>query len=114
MADGGYEVDLDALDQVVKELNQVLADMSGPKDKAKYGTYIPEGALGVDFSEASDLYNAHGDMKQKIEVEMIAKIEKLVDKFGKKTDTARGKYQDAEADNAVKETGDSGVANRNA
>ncbi|MHC5260592.1 hypothetical protein ACYSUO_22150 [Streptomyces sp. UC4497] len=114
MADGGYEVDLDALDQVVKELNQVLSDMSGPKDKAKYGTYLPNGALGNGFSEAQELYDAHGEMKHKIEVDMIEKIEKLVEKFGKKTDTARGKYQDAEADNTVKETGNSGVANRNA
>ncbi|MFJ9128777.1 hypothetical protein ACIRJS_32220 [Streptomyces sp. NPDC102340] len=114
MADGGYEVDLDALDQVVKELNQVLSDMNGPKDKAKYGTYIPEGALGVDFSEAQELYDAHGDMKRRIEVDMIERIEKLVDKFGKKTKKAHGQYQNAEAENAVKETNDSGVANRNA
>ncbi|MFI5657852.1 hypothetical protein [Streptomyces sp. NPDC051684] len=112
MADG-YEVDLDALDQVVKELNQVLSDMSGPKDKAKYGTYLPNGSLGNGFTEAQELYDAHGEMKQKIEVDMIAKIEKLVDKFGKKADKARGVYQDAEAENAVKETGGSGVADRN-
>ncbi|MGW2344674.1 hypothetical protein [Streptomyces sp. NPDC001661] len=113
MADG-YDVDLDALDQVVKELNQVLKDMSGPKDKAKYGTYLPDGALGADFSEARDLYQAHEKMKTKIEKEMIDKIEDLIDKFGKKTQKAHGVYQNAEADNAVKETGNAGVANRNA
>ncbi|WP_327661287.1 MULTISPECIES: hypothetical protein [unclassified Streptomyces] len=111
MADG-YDVDLDALDQVVKELNQVLKDMSGPKDKAKYGTYIPEGALGVDFSEARDLYSAHEKMKTKIEKEMIDKIEDLIDKFGKKTKKAHGQYQNAEAENAVKETGNTEVTNR--
>ncbi|MEU6846737.1 hypothetical protein ABZ930_33215 [Streptomyces sp. NPDC046716] len=121
MADG-YEVDLDALDQVVKELNQVLKDMGGPKDKAKYGTYVPDGALGKGFSEAQELYNAHGEMKNRIEVDMIEKIEKLVDKFGKKTEKARGVYQDAEAENSITDTGsargaqstDTGVADRNA
>ncbi|MYT73288.1 MULTISPECIES: hypothetical protein [unclassified Streptomyces] len=110
MADG-YEVDLDALDQVVKELNQVLKDMAAPKDKAKYGTYVPSGALGNGFSEAQDLYEAHGKMKQRIEEDMIDKIEKLVDKFGRKTDKARGVYQDAEAENTMSDTD---VADRNA
>lgn len=113
MADG-YEVDLDALDQVVKELNQVLADMGGPKRKAAYSTYVPNDALG-DFDEARKLANAHDVMKHRIENDMIDKIEKLIDKFGQKTRKAHGKYQDAEADNTVKETGsDKDVNTRNA
>ncbi|MGP3774626.1 hypothetical protein ACTWJ8_27805 [Streptomyces sp. SDT5-1] len=88
--------------------------MNGPKDKVKYGTYLPNGALGNGFSEAQELYDAHGEMKHKIEVDMIEKIEKLVDKFGKKAKKAHGVYQDAEANNTVKETGDTGVADRNA
>ena len=98
MADG-YEVDLDALDQVVKELNQVLADMGGPKRKAAHATYVPDGALG-NFDEARDLYRAHADMKNRIEKEMIEKIENLIDKFGKKAKKAHGVYQDAEAENS--------------
>ncbi|MFJ4716080.1 hypothetical protein [Streptomyces sp. NPDC088785] len=109
MADG-YEVDLDALDQVVKELNQVLKDMEGPKQKAKYGTDVPDGALGKGFSEAQELYDAHEKMKTKIQSEMIEKIEDLVDKFGRKTEKARGVYQDAEAENTITDTG---VADRN-
>ncbi|MFD8565994.1 hypothetical protein [Streptomyces sp. NPDC059639] len=109
MADG-YEVDLDALDQVVKELNQVLADMDGPKQKAKYGTDVPNGALGKNFSEAQELYDAHEKMKSKIQTEMIDKIEALVDKFGKKAQKAHGVYQDAEAENTITDTG---VADRN-
>ena len=113
MADG-YKVDLDALDQVIKELNQVLKDMGGPKRKAAYSTYVPKDALG-DFEEAQKLATAHDVMKTRIENDMIAKIESLIDKFGQKTRKAHGKYQDAEADNSVKETpGDPGVANRNA
>ncbi|MET8475312.1 hypothetical protein ABZY90_14220 [Streptomyces sp. NPDC006422] len=113
MADG-YKVDLDALDQVIKELNQVLKDMGGPKRKAAYSTYVPKDALG-DFDEARDLANAHDEMKTRIEQDMIGKIEKLIDKFGQKTRKAHGQYQDAEADNSVKETAsDTNVANRNA
>ncbi|MEB8342649.1 hypothetical protein [Streptomyces endophyticus] len=129
MADG-YEVDLDALDQVVKELNQVLKDMGGPKRKAAHSTYVPSAALG-DFDEARKLATAHDDMKTRIEKDMIEKIENLIDKFGQKTRKAHGAYQDAEADNSVKETnggargsyqdaeanntgGGSNVANRNA
>ncbi|MYW69559.1 hypothetical protein GTY65_36655 [Streptomyces sp. SID8379] len=99
MADG-YEVDLDALDQVVKELNQVLKDMGGPKRKAAYSTYVPKAALG-NFDEAQKLADAHDAMKTRIEQDMIAKIEKLIDKFGRKTEKARGVYQDAEADNSI-------------
>ncbi|MER5947755.1 hypothetical protein ABT127_17005 [Streptomyces sp. NPDC001904] len=99
MADG-YEVDLDALDQVVKELNQVLKDMGGPKRKAAYSTYVPKSALG-NFDEAQKLADAHDAMKARIENEMIGKIEKLIDKFGRKTEKARGVYQDAEADNSI-------------
>lgn len=97
-----YGVDLSALDQVVKELNQVLKDMGGPKSKAQHNTYIPEGALGKGFSEESELYQAHAETKAKIEDEVLKKIEDLIDDFGKKTEKTRGAYDDAETANSVK------------
>ncbi|MFJ6747634.1 hypothetical protein ACIQNI_05450 [Streptomyces sp. NPDC091266] len=95
-----YGVDLDALDQVVKELNQVLKDMGTSKSTAKNSTYLAKGTLGKGFSEESELYGAHQNMKQEIE-NLIDLVESLLDKFGKKSSKVRGAYQDAEADNSV-------------
>ncbi|MFJ8670320.1 hypothetical protein [Streptomyces sp. NPDC093589] len=95
-----YGVDLDALDQVVKELNHVLSEMGTSKSTAKTSTYLAKGTLGKGFSEESELYAAHQTMKQQIEG-LIDLVESLVDKFGKKSAKVRGAYQDAEADNSV-------------
>ncbi|MGP4002271.1 hypothetical protein [Streptomyces sp. 8N706] len=102
MAKEEYGVDLDALDQVVKELHTVLNRMGGPKGKAKNNTYLPNGALGNNFDEQKDLQAAHESMKHFIEKDILGLIEKLVDEFGKKTKKVKEAYDDAEADNAMK------------
>ncbi|MFE7294527.1 hypothetical protein [Streptomyces sp. NPDC057579] len=100
MASNEYGVDLDALDQVVKELNQVLKDMGDSKSTAKNSTYLPKGSLGDGFKETGELYGAHEKMKADIE-KLMDLVEGLVDTFGKKSAKVRGAYQDAEADNTV-------------
>ncbi|MBU7596073.1 hypothetical protein JGS22_000100 [Streptomyces sp. P38-E01] len=100
MSGDQYGVDLDALDQVVKELNQVIKDMGGPKSKAKDSTYLKPGSLGKGFKEESDLRDAHSEVKRDIET-IVDKIEDLVDDFGKKSNQTMGAYQNAEADNKV-------------
>ncbi|MFG2192547.1 hypothetical protein [Streptomyces sp. NPDC048639] len=102
MAKEEYGVDLDALDQVMKELNQVLKDMGGPKDKAKNSTYLPNGALGNNFDEQKELQAAHESMKTFIEKNILGLIEGLVDDFGKKTKKVKEAYDDAEAKNSMK------------
>lgn len=96
-----YGVDLDALDQVVKELNQVIKDMGGPKSKAKTSTHLNEGSLGQNFTEEEELRKAHSQVKKKIE-DLVDSIEELVDDFGKKSKKTMGAYQNAEADNKIK------------
>ncbi|MEU2793526.1 hypothetical protein [Streptomyces sp. NPDC007100] len=96
-----YGVDLDALDQVVKELNHVIKEMGTPKNHTKNSTYLPQGALGESFKEVSELYQAHGKMKTSIE-SLVDLIENLVNQFGEKSKKTRGAYQDAEAENKVK------------
>lgn len=96
-----YGVDLDALDQVVKELNQVLKDMGGPKDKAKNQTYLPDGALGKGFSERDRMHKAHNDMKQYIEQNIVNAIENMIDDFGKKSQKTKDAYEDAEHNNKM-------------
>jgi predicted secreted protein len=96
-----YRVDLDALDQVVKELNGVLKDMNGTKGKAGSGTYLPSSALGKKYREHEMLHKAHTDMKTFIENEIVAKIEKLVDDFGKKSKKTKEAYDDAEHQNKI-------------
>ncbi|MER7990740.1 hypothetical protein ABTY53_34935 [Streptomyces noursei] len=100
MASKEYGVDLDALDQVVKELNQVLKDMGDSKSTAKNSTYLAKGSLGDGFKESAELYGAHEKMKTDIE-KLMDMVEGLVDTFGKKSEKVRGAYQDAEADNAI-------------
>ncbi|MFE3775452.1 hypothetical protein [Streptomyces sp. NPDC059122] len=100
MASNEYGVDLDALDQVVKELNQVLKDMGDSKSTAKNSTYLPKGSLGDGFKETGELYGAHAKMKGEIE-KLMDMVEGLVDTFGKKSAKVRGAYQDAEADNSI-------------
>ncbi|MFG2288707.1 MULTISPECIES: hypothetical protein [unclassified Streptomyces] len=100
MAQGQYGVDLDALDQVIKELNHVLKEMGDSKSTAKNSTYLPKGSLGKGFKEEGQLYQAHDLMKGDIE-RLIDMVEGLVDRFGKKSSKVRGAYQDAEADNTV-------------
>ncbi|BDM71859.1 hypothetical protein HEK616_53460 [Streptomyces nigrescens] len=102
MASKEYGVDLDALDQVVKELNQVLKDMGGPKDKAKNQTYLPDGALGKGFEERDRMHKAHNDMKAYIEQNIVGLIEKMIDDFGKKSKQTKDAYDDAEHDNSMK------------
>lgn len=100
MSGDQYGVDLDALDQVVKELNQVIKDMGGPKSKAKDSTYLKKGSLGQGFTEEAELRSAHSEVKEKIE-KLVDNIEDLVDDFGKKSKKTMGAYQNAEADNKV-------------
>src|SRR5438128_180257 len=97
-----YGVDLDALDQVVKELNQVLNDMGGPKDKAKNQTFLPDGALGKGSEERDQMHNAHNKMKDYIETNIVALIEHMIDDFGKKSKQTKDAYEDAEHDNTMK------------
>lgn len=99
---GSYKVDLDALDQVVKELNQVLKDMGGPKQKAANNTYLPPGVLGKGFPEQDQLRAAHAKMQDFIEKNVIDLIEDLVDDFGEKSKKTKEAYDDAEADNKLK------------
>lgn len=100
MAHGQYGVDLDALDQVIKELNHVLKEMGDSTSTATNSTYLPKGSLGEGFAEETQLYGAHGKVKGDIE-KMMHMVEGLIDTFGKKSSKVRGAYQDAEADNAM-------------
>lgn len=96
-----YRVDLDALDQVVKELNGVLKDMGGRKDNAKNRTYLPAGALGKNFTERDKMHQSHDEMKKYIEDKIVTLIEKLVDDFGQKTRKTKEAYDDAEQKNKM-------------
>lgn len=97
-----YGVDLDALDEVITSLNQVLRDMGGPKSKAQGGTYLPAGALGSGFLEKDELYQEHAKMKGYIEDQIIAQIEDMIDDFGKKSKKTKEAYEEAEHKNKIK------------
>ena len=92
----GYKVDLSALDEVIKKLNQVHDDIGGgPKSKAKYETHIPAHWLGKDFAEAIDLHKAHDATKQNIEA-FIDSLQYLIAHYSSNTEQVRRNYDDQE------------------
>jgi hypothetical protein len=94
---GEMRVDLSELEETVRKLGRVKTAMDGSVTKSKYGTNLPDGALGVDFTEERDLTKAHSEMKKHIE-EIVDYLNGVIDDFGTKTKKAHGKYQDAEHD----------------
>ncbi|MFJ9854369.1 hypothetical protein [Streptomyces sp. NPDC101150] len=96
-----YGVDLDALEEVVRELHKVLNFMGDAKSTSEHSTYLPKGSLGSNFSEVSELYGAHNDVRANI-TSVMKRVDALVDAFGKKSAKVRDAYQDAEAENSVK------------
>lgn len=92
----GYKVDLSALDEVIKKLNQVADDMGGrTKTTAKYETYLPKGWLGTGFQEADDLHHAHSEVKSNIEGYIDA-LHRLIQQFGSDAGKARKNYDEQE------------------
>ncbi|TJZ51870.1 hypothetical protein FCH28_18580 [Streptomyces piniterrae] len=102
MAKEQSEVDLDALEEVARELTEVLRDMGGPNGKADNNTYLPQGALGWNFFEADELYAAHDEMKAFISTDILALITELVDDFRKKSRQVKEAYEEAELKNNMK------------
>jgi hypothetical protein len=93
---GEYKVDLDALDEVMKKINNVLKGMQDTRSRAGHSTYIDASAFGINFGEAKELHGAHETMKDYIENSILKKLEDLVDDLGKKTAMTRGAYEDQE------------------
>jgi hypothetical protein len=103
-----YKVDLDALDKVMVKLNGVLRSMQEIKGKTTHSTYLPEGALGQEFDEQSELRTAHNTMKTFFEDGILAKLESLIDDFSQKTAKTRGAYEDREHQHSTALHGDPG------
>jgi hypothetical protein len=92
----GYKVDLSALDEVIKKLNNVVDGMGSPKTCAKYETNIPTGWFGTaDFQEAHGLQKEHDNVKGNIEG-YIDKLQGLIVKFSSDTAQVRKNYDEQE------------------
>jgi hypothetical protein len=92
----GYKVDLSALDEVIKKLNQVVDGMGSPKTCARYETNIPTGWFGnADFQEAEGLRTQHDSVKADIEG-YIDKVQDLIVKFSSDTAQVRRNYDEQE------------------
>ena len=87
----GYKVDLSALDEVIKKLNQILDGLGAPKSKATYETYLPHGWLGKGFQEEKTFRDAHNELKSDIEG-FVQKLEHLIDEYGRKTKQVHSNY----------------------
>ncbi|MEV5598974.1 hypothetical protein [Streptomyces sp. NPDC052496] len=90
-----YKVDLHELDNVVRQLKRLQADMDEPSQKVKYSTTIPKSAFGSNFIEASDLSSAHDDMQDYM-AQTVKALQDLIRDFGDKTERSRGAYEDQE------------------
>ncbi|MFI5757329.1 hypothetical protein [Streptomyces sp. NPDC051569] len=74
----------------------MIADLGEAHTSSCYSTYLPPGALGKGFGEASNLHIAHDEMKAHLE-DVVKHIHGLVDEFGTKTRKTHGAYQDQDA-----------------
>jgi len=92
-----YRVDLSELEGTITKLNGVLKDLGNSQACLVNGTYLPPGALGSGFGEATELTNAHTTMKSHIE-DVVTYLNTVMDQFGTNTKKAHGAYQDQEYD----------------
>ncbi|MFG2467347.1 hypothetical protein [Streptomyces canus] len=93
-----YKVDLSEIEGTITKLNAVLKDMSTASLSCQNKTYLPPGSLGVNFGEATTLYNAHEQMKTVLQ-DIVQHLQDVLDDFGQKTKKTHDAYSDAEADN---------------
>ena len=92
----GYEVDLDALKTMVKQLQGLLGDMDDVKNKADYFTNLKASQFGTGFAEAEKLAAAHDSMKNSIS-EMITTLNSMIGDFGTKVDYTHSTYANHDA-----------------
>ncbi len=93
----GYKVDLSALDEVIKKLNQCVDGMGGPQSCAKYETNIPPGWFGkpAEFLEADGLQQTHDAAKGAIGG-YIDRVQQLIVKFSSDSAQVRRNYDEQE------------------
>ncbi|MGW1839373.1 hypothetical protein [Streptomyces sp. NPDC002067] len=99
-----FKVDLDELDDVVRQLKRLRREMDEPSQKVKFSTHIPESAFGGDFIERGKLAGAH-DRMQGYMTEVITALQEVIHDFGDKTEASRGSYEDQEHDTAASMNG---------
>ncbi|GLW54899.1 hypothetical protein [Kitasatospora phosalacinea] len=99
MADG-YRVNTDELEAVVKRLRVIQQNMAQTADRSTYGTEVPAEAFGVNFSHATDLYQAHSRMQSWLST-TIAGLNSLISDFGDKAQTVNNAYKGQEAENSA-------------
>ncbi|MFH8570671.1 hypothetical protein [Streptomyces sp. NPDC017993] len=104
-----YRVDLSALEETIRKLNNVLKDLGNANADTRYKTSLSPNALGADapganFLEAQKLTDAHKQMKTHIE-EVVQHLHDVTDEFGTKTKKVHGNYQNQEADTSTNMSG---------
>ncbi|MFJ5234256.1 hypothetical protein ACIQBJ_30675 [Kitasatospora sp. NPDC088391] len=99
MADG-FRVDTDELEAVVKRLRTIQQNMAQTADRSTYGTAVTASDFGSNFSQATDLHAAHERMQAWLTLN-ISNLNKLINEFGDKTQTAHNAYAGHEADKAA-------------
>ncbi len=90
-----FKVDLDELDDVVRQLKRLRKEMDEPSQKVKFSTHIPDSAFGGDFIERGKLAGAH-DRMQGYMTDVIDALQDVIHEFGEKTEASRGGYEDQE------------------
>ncbi len=102
MADG-YRVNTDELEAVVRRLRTIQQNMAQTADRSTYGTEVAAADFGVNFSHATNLYEAHNRMQQWL-TSTIAGLTSLINDFGDKAHAVNEAYKGQEADNAASMT----------
>ncbi|MFJ1755221.1 hypothetical protein [Kitasatospora sp. NPDC088134] len=99
MADG-YRVNTDELEAVVKRLRAIQQNMAQTADKSAYGTDVPPGDFGVNFSHATTLHEAHSRMQGWL-TSTISDLNSLINEFGDKAQRVTDAYKGQEADTSA-------------
>jgi uncharacterized coiled-coil protein SlyX len=90
-----YRVDLSELDSTITKLNKVIGELGRTTSTARHSTHLPAGALGSGFQEATELAQAHTEMKAHLE-EIVDHLHEVMDKFGSKTKKVHDNYQESD------------------
>ncbi|BCK69052.1 hypothetical protein CP981_24195 [Streptomyces platensis] len=99
-----FKVDLDELDGVVRQLRHLQHDMNETGQNVEYGTNIPKSAFGINFGEAEEVSHAHDRMQTYLK-DVVKALQDLTHKFGEKTESSRGAYEDQDHETKVSMNG---------
>lgn len=92
---GGYSVDVAALQSTVRQLRTIADSLDTPRTSARYDTAIPDGTLGSGFAGAEALADKHDEIRDWLG-SMIAELQGFIEQYSGETKSAAEAYAEQE------------------